>query len=270
MLPFPGHLPVPALAETAPPAAGVQAGRRPPEGLGLDAGEDGATLHRPGPQSAIATNQLPNVTQITYTDNLTSSRRRRRATLGYRRGTYGRGHPAGRGGADPAPCGGTSRERGTGADAGRSRRSRRRLTGTAADLGLPRACPAGWPNCCSNSNGPVAAMSSTCRGPRPTSPAALEPHVRVSTRPAKTSSVPADESPPLEQRSAFATSGAHPVRPVVRAARRTAPRQPEQLRPTWCMAAPGQWRRWMTTRGREAGPMDEDPVTRARRFRRGV
>jgi len=73
MLPFPGHLPVPALAETAPPAAGVQAGRRPPEGLGLDAGEDGATLHRPGPQSAIATNQLPNVTQITYTDNLTSS-----------------------------------------------------------------------------------------------------------------------------------------------------------------------------------------------------
>ena len=74
MLPFPGHLPVPALAETAPPAAGVQAGRRPPEGLGLDAGEDGATLHRPGPQSAIATNQLPNVTQITYTDNLTSSR----------------------------------------------------------------------------------------------------------------------------------------------------------------------------------------------------
>ena len=49
MLPFPGHLPVPALAETAPPAAGVQAGRRPPEGSGLDAGEDGATLHRPGP-----------------------------------------------------------------------------------------------------------------------------------------------------------------------------------------------------------------------------
>jgi hypothetical protein len=32
----------------ASPGAGVKAGRRPPAGLGLDPGEDGATLETPG------------------------------------------------------------------------------------------------------------------------------------------------------------------------------------------------------------------------------
>jgi hypothetical protein len=39
---------LPATAFPVSPGAGVKAGRRPPAGLGLDAGEDDATLPQPG------------------------------------------------------------------------------------------------------------------------------------------------------------------------------------------------------------------------------
>jgi hypothetical protein len=51
--------------QTAPPAAGVKAGRRPPVGLGLDAGEDGATL--PGAEAGHDQDQSSNVLTIMIT-----------------------------------------------------------------------------------------------------------------------------------------------------------------------------------------------------------
>lgn len=38
----------PGGCKIAPPATGVKAGRRPPEGLGLNPGEDGAIIPEPG------------------------------------------------------------------------------------------------------------------------------------------------------------------------------------------------------------------------------
>jgi hypothetical protein len=40
--------PAPGGCSPVSPGAGVKAGRRPPAGLGLDAGEDDATLPQPG------------------------------------------------------------------------------------------------------------------------------------------------------------------------------------------------------------------------------
>src|SRR3954454_18887731 len=42
------HQSRPGGCQSAPPATGVKAGRRPPAGLGLDPGEDGAIVSRPG------------------------------------------------------------------------------------------------------------------------------------------------------------------------------------------------------------------------------
>ena len=45
--------PAPDWCHAVPPAAGVKAGQRPPGGLGLDAGEDGAIVVAPGAGSLV-------------------------------------------------------------------------------------------------------------------------------------------------------------------------------------------------------------------------